>query len=115
MHTIVTVIRNTASLMTISLDTWSGDMTAARPMTKAIVTTLEASPFPRASSSAPSANANSETMTSGIAARVETTSIPMTKRLMPSFWESAMALSVMNWAPLFNTRKPTAASGRNTR
>ena len=111
--TMVTVIRNTASRMIISLVTLSGTMIAVSPMTKAMVTTFEAMPLPSAIISAPSFSATMDTSTSGIAAKVDTTSIPMTNLLIPKLRETATALSVMNFAPWFSTMNPRAIIGMN--
>src|SRR4030042_4166066 len=52
-----------------------------------------------------------DTRTSGIAARVDTTSMPMTNLLMPKLRDTATALSVISLAPWFRTTNPIATIG----
>ena len=72
---------------------------ALAPMTKAIVTTVEASAFPRAMSGLPSPAAIPLTRSSGRAESVETSNAPTTNWLRPIRPEMRVALSVMNFAP----------------
>ena len=69
------------------------------PITKAIVTTVEARAFPNAMSGLPSSAAIPLTRSSGKADRVDTNKAPKTNRLRPIRPEIRVALSVMNFAP----------------
>src|SRR6266487_2571413 len=104
----VTIARNTASRRTISREVLIGRTSALAPMTKAIVTTVEASALPSAISGLPSSAAMPLTRSSGTAESVETRRAPTTKRLRPIFPEIRVALSVMNFAPWLSVIKPIA-------
>src|SRR3990170_2226953 len=105
--TTLTIARNTASRRTISRDALMGRWIALIPITNAIVTIVEARAFPRAMSGHPSWTAIPLTRRWGRAEIVDTRSAPTTKRLRRIFPATPAALSVMNVAPWFRTRKPT--------
>ena len=95
----LTIARKTASRRTISRDVLIGRTSALTPITKAIVTTVEARAFPNAMSGLPSSAAIPLTRSSGNAERVDTKRAPNTNRLRPIRPEIRVALSVMNFAP----------------
>src|SRR5207245_11482944 len=113
--TTVRISGNTAARRKLSFEVLIGRKRALAPITNAIVTTVEASAGPSARSVLPASTANPLTSNSGNAESVETNNAPTTKRLRPIFPEIRVALSVMNFAPWFRSKKPTAMGTKQRR